>query len=66
MTNHSWDEELIKQHGNDRCSKCGIQYEYYNRGLSDMESWSEEDIKLEPKRYEEIIKSYKECHPRHD
>ncbi len=66
MASHSWDEEDIKQYGNARCSKCGMQYEYYKRNLSTLNSWTEEEIKAELKHWEELIKSFQECVPRHD
>jgi hypothetical protein len=65
MANHSWDEEVIKEYGNARCSKCGIQYEYAQRGIRDMGDWTKEDIEAEPDRYEQIMKTFKECKPRH-
>ena len=65
MTNHSWDENEIKRIGNSRCSKCGIQYEYYNRNLKDLNSWTEEEKKSELEHWNELIKSFQECVPRH-
>ena len=58
---HSWDEEIIKQYGNDRCKNCGIQYEYQKRGLADLTVWTKKEIEQEPERYKELVKSFEEC-----
>lgn len=62
---HDWDEELIKQFGNARCRKCGIQYEYYQRNIASLTAWTKKEIDAEPEHYNNIMKSYKECVPRH-
>ena len=58
---HTWDEEKIKQFGNDRCSKCNIQYEYYKNNLGTLASWTKKEIEQEPEHYKELVKSFEEC-----
>lgn len=61
---HDWDQEEIKKYGNSRCSRCGIQYEYYNRGLRDLKSWTPAEIKSEQENYDSLVQGYEECKPR--
>ena len=61
---HDWDEELIKQFGNARCRKCGMQWEYCKRNIATLTAWTKKEIDSEPEHYNELIKIYKECKPR--
>lgn len=59
---HSWDEKIIKQFGNDRCEKCGMQYEYYQSNLATLKAWTNKEIEQEPQYYKKLVKSFEECH----
>ena len=64
ISDHKWDDEIIKKHGNDRCSKCGMQYEYYVRGLNDLGKWTNSEIESDKEHFENVIKNYQVCVPR--
>jgi len=61
---HNWDLDTINTFGNDRCKNCGIQYEYYQRNLATLNSWTAKEIEEDKEHYELMLKSQKECIPR--
>ena len=49
---HHFNQENVNRFGNDRCSKCNMQYRYWREGLWALDKWTEEEKKTDIRGYQ--------------
>ena len=56
---HSWDDDILKQYGDDRCSGCAMKKSTYDNAISNLVGWPNKE--KETQDWKDQMRYYQTC-----